>query len=262
MLLLLLFSIIYPLFFVLFTSFKDYAQFVKNPFSISFSHPENYVTAWTVGNFSKYFTNSVIVVCSIMIVQLFLTSIISFAIGRLKFKGCGIIYFFALSTMFFSGEITSIPLFLLIRDLNLYDSYWALIVPGMLALSGTGVMLGSNFLRKIPHEIIEASIIDGAGILRVFFSIDLHFLRSIIILQAVLSFNAIWSDYMWPLIVIPTNQNHWTLPLGLVKFYSVNNANFGVLSAGLCIITLPVILFYTFFSKYFIEGVSMGAVKG
>jgi ABC-type glycerol-3-phosphate transport system permease component len=81
-------------------------------------------------------------------------------------------------------------------------------------------------------------------------------------LQAVLSFNAIWSDYMWPLIVIPTNQNHWTLPLGLVKFYSVNNANFGVLSAGLCIITLPVILFYTFFSKYFIEGVSMGAVKG
>lgn len=256
------FMIIYPLVFIAATSFKSYNEFIKNPFNIVFTHPENYYTAWIDGNFSKYFFNSVFVTGISVIANCFFSAVAAFAIGRLKFKGNSAIMFILLSTMFLTGEITSIPLFLLIVKLNLFNTFWALIFTASLGPVGMGALLGSNHIRALPKELCEAAVIDGAKIRHQFFYIDLPLFRPMLILIAVLSFNGVWSDYMWPLIIIPTNTAHWTLPLGLVKFYTLNNSQFGILCAGLCIITIPIIIFYSFTSKYFIEGVAAGAVKG
>lgn len=255
-------TILYPLFFVVMTSFKSYLEYVRNPFAITFRHISNYAVAWKEGNFGRYFFNSVIVTASIIVCQILLSAIASFAIGRLRFRGANVILSLLLCTMFFTGEMTSIPTFILVRKLGMYNSMRALIFVGALGPVGLGAFLGTNYLRSLPKELTEAAVIDGASIADVFFRIDLPLMKSPLIMTAIMSFNGVWSDYMWPRIVIPTNQAEWTLPLGLVRFYSENNAQFGVLCAGLCIITLPILIFYCFFSKYFIEGASAGAVKG
>ena len=255
-------AILYPLLFVLTTSFKTYAEFLLNPFGISWKHPENYVTAWVDGHFGNYFMNSVVVAFSVVVIQTFLTALISFAIGTLNFKGCNIILFLLLSTMFMTGEMTSIPVFNLIKALGLYNRLGALILPSAFGPAGMGALLTVNFLRKLPRELHEAAVLDGAGIGKILWFIDLPLMRPMLTLVAITIFNGIWSDFMWPLIVLPTNDDAWTLPLGLINFQSQNNAQYGVLCAGLCIITIPLVLFYCFFSKYFIEGVTAGAVKG
>lgn len=255
-------AILYPLLFVLTTSFKTYSEFLLNPFLITFNHPENYVTAWIVGHFGNYFMNSIIVAFSVVIIQTFLTAVISFAIGSLNFKGCNVVLFLLLSTMFMTGEMTSIPIFNLIREIGLYNKLGALILPSAFGPAGMGALLTVNFLRKLPREMHEAAVLDGAGIGSILWFIDLPLMRPMLTLVAITIFNGIWSDFMWPLIVLPTNDAAWTLPLGLINFQSQNNAQYGVLCAGLCIITIPLVLFYCFFSKYFIEGVTAGAVKG
>ena len=255
-------AILYPLLFVLTTSFKDYSEFLKFPFKIMFTHPENYATAWINGRFSVYFLNSVFVAVCAVGGQMIMTALAAFTIGRLEFKGANVLLFVMLSTMFLTGEITSIPMFILIRELGFYDTIMALIFPAAFGAPGMGALLASNYVKNIPKEIHEAAVLDGASIPQTFWYLDFPLMRPILTLVAVMCFNGIWSDFMWPLVALPTNRSAWTMPLGLITFQSENNAQYGILCAGLVILTLPIVVFYSFFSKYFIEGVAAGAVKG
>lgn len=255
-------AVLYPLLFVVITSFKNYGQVLADPFGISFDHPENYINAWIQGNFGAYFLNSIIVVVCGVAAQVFFTAIISFAIGVLRYKGSSVVMFALMSTMFLTGEIISIPLYVLFYNLGLLRSLWAIILPAMFGAPGMGALLASNYIRKIPNELHEASLLDGANFLQMFFRIDLPMMRPILTFVAIQVFTGTWSDFFWPFITVYGNPSAYTLPLGLIAFQSQNSAQFGVLSAGLCIITLPIVIFYCFFSKYFLEGAAAGAVKG
>lgn len=254
--------VLYPLLFVVATSFKTYAEFLDSPFSLSFSHPENYAKAWTDGHFSTYFINSVIVTGLTVLSKVFMSGIVAYCIGVLQFKGYKIIMAVILSTMFFTGEITGIPTFILMRELNTLNTLWALILPGILSPAGLGALLGVGYAKKIPKELHEAALLDGAGIFGIFWHIDFKLMIPMLTLVAIQTFQNSWSDFYWPLITITTNDAARTLPLGLINFQSQNNSDYGVLSAGLVILTLPVVALYSGLSKYFIEGVSAGAVKG
>ena len=171
--LLLTVMVLYPLLFVFTTSFKTYGEFLANPFSISFAHPENYAQAWIDGHFSTYFFNSVLVTGLTVIAKVFMSGLVAYCIAVLKIKGWKIVTAIVMSTMFFTGEITGIPQFLLARELNLLDTIWALIVPGLLGPAGLGVLLGMGYAKKIPKELHEAALLDGAGIFAIFWRIDL-----------------------------------------------------------------------------------------
>lgn len=254
--------IIYPLLFVVSTSFKTYAEFLEKPFSISLQHPENYMQAWIDGHFSVYFFNSVLVTGTTLIAKVFMSALVAYCIAVLQIKGYKAVIIVIMSTMFFTGEITGIPTFLLVRELHLLDSIWALILPGLLSPAGLGALLGMGYAKKIPRELHEAALLDGAGVLGIFWYLDLRLMIPMLTFIAIQTFTASWSDFFWPLITITTNESAKTLPLGLINFQSQNNSNYGVLCAGLCIMTVPIILLYCFLSKYFIEGVAAGAVKG
>lgn len=256
-------AIVMPLLFVVSTSFKDYAQYITDPFGLSFSHPENYVKAWTTGNLGTYFMNSLIICVCTLVCGSFNMAIGSFAIGRLRFKGSGVMMSILLSTMFITGELTSIPMFILLRQIGLFNTRWAVVFTGCIAPQGFGILLGSNSLKGFPAEIHEAAILDGAGIWDQFAKIDLPFLRPAILYTAVGIFQGCWGDYMWPMIVIPSNRAHWTLAVGIVRqFADGNSAEFGIQCAGLLIIMVPILILYICFSKYFTEGIAVGAVKG
>ncbi len=254
--------VLYPIVFVFITSIREYAFIISNPFGLNGIRFENYTDAWSKSNFSIYFVNSVIVSSLAIIAHIFFVALFSFAIGTLQFKGSKIVMFGLLSTMFITGEVTSVPMFLLFREFNFLNTLYALIIPAMFGPNAIGVLIGSNFLRKVPKEMREAAIIDGANILKIFWYIDLPMLKPILGLVAILVFQGVWSDFLWPLITVIGNEAAYTLPLGLINFQSQSNADFGVLAAGLVIITVPILLVYILSSKHFIKGASAGAVKG
>lgn len=254
--------VLYPMLFVLFTSFKTYAEFLDDPFGFSFAHPENYARAWIDGHFSTYFLNSVLVTALTVLSKVFMSGIVAYCVGVLQFKGYKIFMAVILSTMFFTGEITGIPTFLMMRSLNTLDTLWALILPGVLSPAGLGALLGVGYAKKIPKELHEAALLDGAGLFSIFWHIDFKLMIPMLTLVAIQTFTGSWSDFYWPLITITTNDAARTLPLGLINFQSQNNSEYGVLSAGLVILTIPIVALYAGLSKYFIEGVAAGAVKG
>ena len=254
--------VLYPMLFVLFTSFKPYAEFLDDPFGFSFAHPENYARAWIDGHFSTYFLNSVLVTALTVLSKVFMSGIVAYCVGVLQFRGYKIFMAVILSTMFFTGEITGIPTFLMMRSLNTLDTLWALILPGVLSPAGLGALLGVGYAKKIPKELHEAALLDGAGLFSIFWHIDFKLMIPMLTLVAIQTFTGSWSDFYWPLITITTNDAARTLPLGLINFQSQNNSEYGVLSAGLVILTIPIVALYAGLSKYFIEGVAAGAVKG
>lgn len=254
--------IIYPLLFTITTSFKTYAEFLKDPFKISFTHPENYTTAWIEGEIGTLLGNSLYVVVISVIGHVLSVCLISYAIGILRFKGSGIIMALMLSGMFLTSEVTSIPKLIMIRDMNLLNTLWALIVPYVFSPGGMAVILMSNFMKRLPEEVIEASELDGAGFGHLFFSVVLPMSMPIIAFTAIQQFNGVWNDFMWPLIALARNQQVWTIPLGLIRFQGMNNSEYGELCAGLVIMMLPTVTIYACFSKYFLEGAAAGAVKG
>ena len=254
--------VLYPMLFVLFTSFKTYAEFLDDPFGFSFAHPENYARAWIDGHFSIYFLNSVLVTALTVLSKVFMSGIVAYCVGVLQFRGYKIFMAVILSTMFFTGEITGIPTFLMMRSLNTLDTLWALILPGVLSPAGLGALLGVGYAKKIPKELHEAALLDGAGLFSIFWHIDFKLMIPMLTLVAIQTFTGSWSDFYWPLITITTNDAARTLPLGLINFQSQNNSEYGVLSAGLVILTIPIVALYAGLSKYFIEGVAAGAVKG
>lgn len=254
--------VLYPMLFVLFTSFKTYAEFLDDPFGFSFAHPENYARAWIDGHFSTYFLNSVLVTALTVLSKVFMSGIVAYCVGVLQFRGYKIFMAVILSTMFFTGEITGIPTFLMMRSLNTLDTLWALILPGVLSPAGLGALLGVGYAKKIPKELHEAALLDGVGLFSIFWHIDFKLMIPMLTLVAIQTFTGSWSDFYWPLITITTNDAARTLPLGLINFQSQNNSEYGVLSAGLVILTIPIVALYAGLSKYFIEGVAAGAVKG
>ncbi|MCI8459499.1 MAG: carbohydrate ABC transporter permease [Clostridia bacterium] len=254
--------VLYPMLFVVSTSFKTYAEFIKDPFGFSLAHPQNYARAWVEGHFSTYFFNSVLVTGLTVVSKVVMSGIVAYCIGVLQFRGHKAVMAVMLSTMFFTGEITGIPTFLMMRELGTLDSIWALLLPGILSPAGLGALLGVGYVKKIPKELHEAALIDGAGVFSIFWHIDFRLMLPMLTLVAIQTFTASWSDFFWPLITITTNDAARTLPLGLINFQSQNNAEYGVLSAGLVILTVPVVALYAGLSKYFIEGVAAGAVKG
>lgn len=254
--------ILYPMLFVLSTSFKSYTEFLARPFALSLTHPENYVVAWRDGKFGTYFINSVIVTGLTVVTKVLMSALVAYCVGVLAFKGSRLMTAVIISTMFFTGEITGIPLFILTREIGALNTIWALILPGILSPAGMGALLGVSYVKKIPKELHEAAILDGSGLVKMFFYLDFRLMFPMMALVAIQTFTASWSDFFWPLITITTNDSAKTLPLGLINFQSQNNVNYGVLSAGLCILTVPIVVLYCFLSKYFIEGVAAGAIKG
>ena len=148
------------------------------------------------------------------------------------------------------------------RELGVLNTIWALILPGVLSPAGLGVLLGVGYVQKIPKELHEAALLDGANAFQLFWHIDFRLMIPMLTVVAIQTFQSSWSDFYWPLITITSNDSARTLPLGLITFQSQNNSSYGILSAGLGILTLPIVLLYSALSKYFIEGVASGAVKG
>ncbi len=254
--------IMIPFIWMVSTSFKNIEEIFKYPptwlpENINFS---NYRLALTAAPFPRYFLNSAIVAITVTIGQLISCTLAAFAFARLEFKGKNILFMLFLSTTMISTQVTLVPSYLIIQNLNWIDTYQALIIPFI--ANAFGVFMLRQAFSAIPREIEDAAKIDGCSRLRFLWQIIVPLAKPALAAQALFAFMGNWNSYLWPLIVT-NRQEMRTLQIGLRYFINQEGGTeWGIYMATAVLVTLPVIIIYFVVQKSFIEGIATTGLKG
>jgi multiple sugar transport system permease protein len=221
---------------------------------------ENYRHVLVSTPIVRYFINSMIVATITTIGQVFISALAGYAFARLKFKGSDIIFLIILITMMIPPQVNIIPLFFLMRQMHLIDTYQALIIPGF--FGGFGIFLLRQAFLALPKELEESAKIDGCNLFKTFFKISCPLAMPSLVTLAIFTFVATWNSFMWPLIVTNSDSMR-TLTVGLAAFKGSFReiTMWGDLLACAVICTIPVIIIFLIGKKYFINDLLQGGVK-
>ncbi|MFH5836439.1 carbohydrate ABC transporter permease [Proteiniclasticum sp. C24MP] len=253
---------IFPFYWILTGSFKLQEVAITIPPEWFPVNPtlENY-KALLVPLTGRWFFNSVFISTSTTVLVCSTASLAGYALAKKKFPGVKIIFMIFVGAMALPKQVILIPLLKFITELNLMDTYAALILP---AIGWPfGVFLMKQFSHSVPKELLESARIDGCGELRTFYSIVLPIIKPGVGALAIFTFISSWNDYFSQL-VFTNSQEMKTLPLGLAAMSqgAEFTINYGLLMAGALIASLPMIVVFLIFQSYFTQGVTMGAIKG
>lgn len=217
---------------------------------------DNFVGVFTVGLTPRWFLNSIIVSVVTTVLTVFLCAMAGYAFAKIDFPGKLIIYASVLAGLMIPKEAMFIPLFTMFADLDLHNSYEALILPRIAA--PLGVFLMTQFFSKVPHEVEEAARIDGAGPWRNFFSIMLPLARPSMIALGIFTFVQTWNDYLWPL-VSATQREMFTITTGLASLQGnfAQATELGSLMARGVMGSLPLLIIFVLFQKHLIRGIAL-----
>jgi multiple sugar transport system permease protein len=256
-------AFLYPFLLAVTTSFKTLPEINERPVAL---WPREWTTAgydYMFGlNVGRWAFNSAFVAIAVTLSNIIFAGMAGYALSRIRFPGSNIVFLAILGTMMVPGIVQLIPMFIVLRLLNLIDAYGGLIFPK--AATAFGVFLMKQFFESVPVEIEEAARIDGASRWQMFLRVALPLARPAVVALIIFSFQGNWNEFMHPLIVINTNRNLYTLPLGLALLRGElgNNLQWNAILAGSMLTTLPMALLFLFFQRYFIEGISYAGVKG
>lgn len=220
----------------------------------------NYLDVFKSIPITRYFLNSLIVATITTIGQVIISAFAGYAFARLKFKGSDFLFFVILATMMVPPQVNIVPLFFLMRELHLVDTYQALIIPGF--FGGFGIFMFRQFFLSLSKDLEEAAKIDGCNIFETFRKIALPLSIPIISTLAIFTFVSSWNSFMWPLIVTNSDSMR-TLPVGLTGFKGSFREViiWGDLLACAVICTIPTILVFLIGKKYFLQNLLQGSVK-
>ncbi|WP_240420020.1 carbohydrate ABC transporter permease [Paenibacillus periandrae] len=253
---------IFPLYWLITGSFKSQVEIWAVPpnwFPNKFSF-DNYILLFKTKPLVTWIFNSVFTCLATVVFVLLFSAMAGYAYAKKKFPGNKIWFACVIVTMMMPHQVTLVPLYILCRDLGLIDSYLGLILPAI--AYPFGVFLIRQFAKSIPDEIIEAATIDGAGELRTFATIILPLLLPALGALAIFSFMYTWNDYLWQLIILQSKAM-LTLPLGIATAaYDENRIDFGIALTGASIAAVPMILFFLMLQRSFVQGITLGSVKG
>lgn len=207
----------------------------------------------------RYFLNSLILAIAVTFVSLFVNSLAGFGFAKYAFKGRQSIFTFLLSSMIIPGQVTMLPVFLLLKKMGLLNTYFGIIIPGMASIFG--IFLIRQYLQGIPDSLIEAARIDGASDFKIYWQIILPLAKPVIVTLALFTFMGTWNDFLWPLIVM-TQNDMYTLPVALANLLGEYVQDPELMMAGSVITILPVMIVFLFLQKYYIRGILLGGLKG
>ena len=241
---------VYPFVWMLASSFKKNSEIMalEQHLLPQIFTAENYINMNERFNFMRFFANSLFVTIAITVIVIYTSTICGFVLSKYRFKGRNLIFGFVLSTMMIPWCVTIIPKYSMIQAFDWMDSYKALIIPAM--FSGFGIFM-----------ILEAARIDGANEFYIFHRIVFPMSKNGISSIAIFQFLWAWEDYLWPYLVINTQEKQ-LLSVGLKMFNGQYSTDYGALFAATAISIIPVLLIYLFFQKQFIAGIAASAVKG
>ena len=220
---------------------------------------DNYINMNNRFNFLRFFANSLFVTLAITLLVVYTSTICGFVLSKYKFKGRNLLFGFVLATMMIPWCVTIIPKYTMIQEFGWMDSYKALIIPAM--FSGFDIFNMKQHIATLPDEILEAARIDGADEFYIFHRIVLPMAKNGISSIAIFQFLWAWEDYLWPYLVINTQEKQ-LLAVGLKMFNGQYSTDYGALFAATAISIIPVLIIYLVFQKQFIAGIAASAVKG
>lgn len=248
---------LFPFVYMIVTSLRQtYAMDLS--FDLASLNFKNYATIFKNYDFARYFTNSLVVVVCACIGNGLISSLAAFGFAKKRFAGKDFIFWLYLATLMIPSQVILVPMFVIIRELHISNTYLALFLP---IINAFGVFLIKQFMESIPDELLEAARIDGSGELRVFFTIVIPLVKPVLVSLTVFTFITSWNDFVWPLISI-TNQKMSTLTLALSSLQGNYATNYGLVMAGATMTFLPPFILYLFLQRQFVEGIALSGIKG
>lgn len=244
------------------SALKPPAEIIKAPLALP-QHPtlDNVVEAWVKGRLGKYFVNSVIVAVPIVFFTIALSSLAAYAFARANFPGRNVLFYIFLIGLILPFQSIMIPLYYLLRDLQLLGTYWAMIIPSTALGLPFGIFIMRAFFQGLPYELSDAARVDGCNEFGVFWRVILPLAKPGMITLGIFSFLGAWNSFLLPLIYMQREELR-PLVIGLMFFQSRYTTSYALTMAGATIVSLPVIIVYIIFQRQFIQGLTAGALKG
>jgi multiple sugar transport system permease protein len=220
----------------------------------------NYVDVLRDSAFGTWFWNTTVVTVTVVLSNLALCSLAAYAFARVRFLGRGVVYVLLLATLMVPLQVVLIPTFLIVKDLGLLDRLGALIVPHLASVFG--IFMLTQFFRTIPIELEEAARIDGASRLSILLRIVLPLSMPALATLAVIQFMWTWNEFLWPLVTILTNQDAFTLQLGLATFQGSHQTQWHYVAAANLMSMLPLLILFLLAQRTFVRGIATQGLKG
>jgi ABC-type glycerol-3-phosphate transport system permease component len=255
-------AMIYPFLWMVFGAFKSNQDIITQPIQIL---PREWTVVgfrdvWTQSGLPRAYANSMFVSGAIVITTLLTSSLGGYVFARLQFPGRQILFYFILATTMVPFVTLLIPLYLVMLDLGLLNSYAALWIPA--GVSSFGIFLCRQFIIGIPLDLYEAAKLDGATDFGIYVQIILPLIRPVLAALAIFSFIGSFNSFLWPLVVL-NDEKLFTLPLILVRITQTEGGtNYQAAMAGSVLASIPTVLIYLLFQKNFVKGIALSGIKG
>ena len=260
-----LFTIIvaYPILFLIFTSLKSNSEFLINLFGI----PKdlqwvNYIHAWSRGSIGHYFFNSVVVSLASVSLTVIIALLGGYALAKMHIPHSETIIMTFMAISFIPGITIYITLYKMMASFHLTQSLFSMILPYTAWQIPFSMYIFKKSFESVPMGIIESARIDGCGEFITLFHVVLPVIKPAIATVIVLTFINCWGELMWAQIVTSASVHIKTLPIGLLNFQDEMGVDWGLYAAGLSMVTIPLMVVFAYFQKYFISGLTQGAIKG
>lgn len=229
------------------------------PFVPKAASLHNYRELFANANIGRYLLNSLFLSTAATLLSLMFNVTAGYAFAKLRFHGRVRIFKALLGALVVPSQVAMLPLFLLLKQLGLVNSYGAVLVPALASVFG--IFLVRQYALTIPDALLEAARMDGAGEWRIFRSIVLPLLTPVLVTLAIFTFLGTWNDFMWPLIVL-TDKDLYTLPVALASLSREHAQDNELMMAGSVLTIVPVLLLFLGLQRYYIQGLLLGSVKG
>ena len=252
---------VFPLFWMLFTSFKTQEEIMRIPTTIL---PANwylgsYIKIFTDEYFPRYFLNTCITSIIITVVSVAVSALVGYVFAKFKFPFKALFFYAILATIMVPFESFVVPLYNFVRSMHWPNTYLGIVFPSI--ISSFGMFFMKQNMEQIPDALVEAARIDGAGNYKILGTIILPLSVSSISVLSILLFLIAWSEYLWPLIVI-SKKNMYVLEIGLTLLQDEYFIDYGVMMAGCAVALIPCLLLFIFFRRYIMDGIAMSGIKG
>ncbi|SDB82305.1 L-arabinose ABC transporter membrane protein [Pelagirhabdus alkalitolerans] len=253
-----------PIISLLVSSFRPSSELMRQGISLDINwagmNLDNYEFIFTQApEYWQWYMNSLIITGLTIVLSLFFSSMVGYALAVYDFKGRNVIFLMVIMILMIPFEILMLPLYQLFIDLNLIDTYFGIMLP--LIVAPIAVFFFRQYALGLPTELMDAARIDGSTEYGIFFKIMMPLMLPSFAAMAILQGLSSWNNFLWPLLIIRSNDM-FTLPVGLASLLTPYGNNYDILISGSVITILPIILLFIAFQKYFVSGLTVGGVKG
>jgi multiple sugar transport system permease protein len=255
------FVALFPMFWMISASFMAPGESNSFPPHLLPHSPtlEHYRALFTRLDLGRNLLNSAIIAFTVTAISLVINSMAGYALAKMRFRGRDKLFGVLLGGLVIPVQVAMLPLFLLMKQLGLINSYWGVIIPGLSSIFA--IFLIRQYATAIPDDLLDAARIDGASELRIYTSIVLPVITPILATLAIWTFLATWNDFMWPLIVL-SDERRYTLPVALANLMGEHVQDTELMMAGSVLTVLPVLITFLFLQRYYIQGIMAGSTKG